>query len=93
MAVFTPPTADVVPAVLPETRGVQRLLFRHYGANPRGLSVLMRAGHYVTVATPNLDELAALVDGTTYFLGGHVYTVSATIATLLTADGYGAYLT
>lgn len=87
-ATFIPPTANIVPAVLPETRGVQRRLFRYYGPNPQGVSVLKRAGHYETVLNPVQDELETLVDGVTSFLGGHVYTVSDAVAALLVADGF-----
>ncbi len=88
MAVFIPPTALRVPPVLPETRGVQRSLFRHYGLNPQGLSVVFRAGHYVIAENPGVDELAPLTEGVTYFLGGHQYVVSDAVGALLLADGF-----
>lgn len=87
-AVFIPPSAPLVPPVLPETRGVQRRLFRHYGPWPRGLSVVFRNGHYVTVQNPLDEELQHLTDGVTYFLGGHNYIVDDDIAALLIADGF-----
>lgn len=32
-------------------------------------------------------------EGVTYFLGGHVYTITAAQVTALTASGYGAFIT
>lgn len=88
MATFIPPVANITPPVLPTTRGVQRRLFRYFGPWPQGLSVVYRAGHYVTVPNPYWEELALLVDGVTYFLGGHTYTVTTAVGNALTADGY-----
>lgn len=45
MPTFVPPTALLNPPVLPETRGVQRRLFRYFGPWPVGLSVV---GRYIT---------------------------------------------
>lgn len=93
MPTFRPPTLNDMPAVLPETRGPQRRLFRYFGGNPRGVSVVFSAtGHYVTVDTPSADLLVG-AEGTLWFLGGHVYTIDSAIAALLTADGYGALIT
>jgi hypothetical protein len=86
--IFSPPVVFDNPPVLPETRGIQRALFRHFGPYPRGRSVVYRAGHYVIVDTPPNEELLTLTEGVTYFLGGHVYTVDDDIAALLEADGF-----
>lgn len=52
-------------------------------------SVIKVAGHYTTVKAPGSDQLtAAGQEGVDWFIGGHVYTVSTTIATALNADGY-----
>lgn len=88
MPVFTPPLSYDMLSVLPETHGVQRQLFRYYAGNPRGLSVVKVAGHYTTVDTPYADILVGK-DGTDWFLGGHVYTVTQAVADALAADGYG----
>lgn len=85
--IFLPPTRNDMPAILPETHGVQRRLFRYYGGNPRGLSVVFASGHYVTVDNPSADQLVG-TEGIHWFLGGHVYLVDDDIAILLTADGY-----
>ena len=37
--IFTPPTADIVPPYLPETRGLQYLLFRYMPVRTRGVNV------------------------------------------------------
>lgn len=89
MPVFNPPLSYDMISVLPETRGVQRQLFRYYSGNPRGLSVVFVNGHYTTVDNPYAGDLVNLTDGITYFLGGHVYSVDSAIAALLIADGYG----
>jgi hypothetical protein len=86
---FTCPTIADVPRVLPESRGPGMLLMRHYRNLSRGRSVLKVAGHYTTVDVPTTDQLvAAGQEGTGYFLGGHVYSVTDTVATALAADGY-----
>ena len=96
---FTPPVVNSVPAVLPETRGVQRRLFRYYGPNPRGYSVIYRGEGYVAVENPESDTLAELDvmaraagyesgEGVVWFLGGHTYTISAEIALALDASGF-----
>jgi hypothetical protein len=85
---FNPPTVDYRPAVLPETHGVQRRLFRYFGGNPKGMSVVTVAGHFVTVDTPTMDQLVG-TEGVNWFLGGHVYVVTQAVADALAADGYG----
>lgn len=87
MATFVPPLVYDMASVLPETHGVQRSLFRYYGGNPRGLSVVKVAGHYTTVDGPSADTLVG-TEGVDWFLGGHTYTVTAAVATALGADGY-----
>lgn len=76
------------PPVSTEHRGIAYRLFRRYGPQPVGRSVVYRAGHYVTVETPDQLEVATLTDGVTYFMGGHEYWVSGTVAVALQADGY-----
>jgi hypothetical protein len=89
MPVFTPPLIADIPRILPDTRGPALLLMRHYRNLSRGRSVLKISGHYVTVDIPTTDQLvAAGAEGTGYFLGGHVYTVTDAVATALAADGY-----
>lgn len=85
---FIPPVALLNPPVLPDTRGVARRLFRYFGAQPVGMSVVYRAGHYVATQNPDQAELATLVQGVTYFLGGHEYWISDAVATALNADGF-----
>jgi hypothetical protein len=53
-----------------------------------GQTVIKVDGTYTTRPYPWLGELDGLVEGVDYFLGGHVYTVSQTIADALAADGY-----
>jgi hypothetical protein len=92
VATFNPPTQNVVPGVLPATGGIQRRLFRYYGGNPQGRSVVLVGGHYAIVDNPYADVLVG-AEGTGWFLGGHVYTVTSAVAAALTADGFGAYIT
>ena len=87
-SVFIPPIELHNPPVQAEHRGLAYRLFRYMGPQPVGLSVLYRNGHYVTVETPDQLEVAALTDGITYFMGGHVYVVSDAVAATLAADGY-----
>lgn len=73
------------PPVLPETRGIERRLFRHYGPWPRGRSVIKVAGVYRTVDNP--DQLT-LASATEVYLGGHEYVISDATADALQAAGY-----
>lgn len=89
MPFFTPPTVDDIPRVLPDTRGPARLLMRHYSPLTRGRSVLKVGGHYITVDIPlNADLETAGREGYEWFLGGHLYTITDSVATALLADGY-----
>jgi hypothetical protein len=83
--IFQPPTADTVPPFLPTTRGPVRRLFRHYKARARGRSVLRIGGVYLTVDTPSQTQIDS---ATEVYQGGHVYTVTQTVADALTAAGY-----
>jgi hypothetical protein len=90
MPTFTPPTIDDVPRILPDTRGPAYRLMRHYSNLARGRSVVWDGTHYHTVDIPTTDQLvAAGVEGTHWFLGGHgPYTVTTAVGNALTADGY-----
>jgi len=57
---------------------------------PRGVALLVNGTTVVENQYPSQDDLA---NAQYYFLGGHVYTVSDEQAAILTAAGYGAYLT
>jgi len=92
MPTFFPPVSYTLPQITADTRGVQYRLFRYYGGNPVGRSVVLVSGHYVTIDYPSQETLASLTIGQDYFLGGHYYDVTAAVAAALTADGYGAYL-
>ena len=86
------PVHNVVPPLLPDTRGVQRRLWRYYGANPRGRSLIGPYPTYTTVDNPAADQLVG-TEGVDWFLGGHSYVVSDVVGTALQASGYGANLT
>lgn len=88
-SVFTPPTVDDVPRVLPDTRGPALLLMRHYSELPRGRSVVKVGATYTTMDIPTTDQMtAAGVEGTDWFLGGHTYVVTDAVAAALFAAGY-----
>lgn len=57
---------------------------------PRGQSLLVTGNTVTMIETPSQDDLAA---ADYYFLGGHEYTVTDQQAAVLTAAGYGDYLT
>lgn len=91
MPIFQPPTARVTPHAPPGTRGLAVRLFRHYRPLPKGLSVLQLADEsWVTKEYPTQEEVDSSLH---YFIGGHVYTVTDEVASLLTAAGYGGYVT
>ncbi len=85
MPVFSPPTVDDVPRVLPESRGPGVLLMRHYRLLARGRTVIKLGGTYRTVDNPEQFTLDA---ATEVYLGGHIYTVTQAVADALTAAGY-----
>ena len=57
---------------------------------PRGVTLLVNGSTVTENRTPSQDDLA---DADYYFLGGHTYVVSNAQAAVLTAAGYGDYLT
>ena len=71
-----------------EHRGIAYRLFRYMGPQPCGKSVLYLDERYVTVENPSQLLFDGLVEGVTYFLGGHEYAVSEEVAAALAADGY-----
>jgi hypothetical protein len=83
--IFSPPTVADIPRVLPETRGVAYRLMRHYSPTVRGRSVLRTAGVYRTLDNPSQTDIDAASE---VYLGGHIYTVTQTVADALTIAGY-----
>lgn len=57
---------------------------------PRGITLLVNGTTVTESRTPSQDALAA---ATTYYLGGHTYTLSDAEAQVLINAGYGSYLT
>lgn len=57
---------------------------------PRGISLLVTGTSVIENQTPSQDDLS---NCDYYFLGGHTYTISDEQAAVLTAAGYGEYLT
>ena len=62
-------------------------LFSRY-TTTTGVSVVKVDGTYTTVPYPWLGTIADLTEGVDYFLGGHIYEVSESVASALAADGY-----
>ena len=102
MATFTPPSVSY-----PNESGdwLMDMLLQNHGLTVYSLdggATFKTAGEY-----PYLGDLASVdpttsantgpsanaQEGVTYFLGGHVYTITAAQVTALTASGYGAYIT
>lgn len=50
-------------------------------------------GELASIDPTTMQTLGPGVEGTTYFLGGHVYTITQAVANTLTAAGYGANIT
>ena len=57
---------------------------------PRGVTLLVNGTTVTENQTPSQDDLAA---ADYYFLGGHEYTIENSVAAILIAAGYGAYVT
>lgn len=64
-----------------------RMLFRHYGGQPEGRNVYILTDGTVTENDQSDQTLVART-----LFGGHYETVTDAEALLLTAAGYGAYL-
>lgn len=62
---------------------------RHRPNGPRGRSVIKLAGTYITLDGPTQAQQDA---ATEVYIGGHMYEISDTIATSLTAAGYSIIL-
>lgn len=90
MPTFQPPVENTGPRVLPDTQGPARWLFSHYSPGPVGRTVLKINGVYATYETPDTNQTA---EATEVYQGGHVYEITAAVATALTNAGYGAYIT
>lgn len=91
MPTFQPPVANDRPPVYltrdhyrPVPKLGQRLM-SHFGAQPRGRTVLKVAGVYATYDYPTQDQIDS---ATEVYLGGHVYEVTQTVADALVAAGY-----
>ena len=79
---LTPPTVNETPA------GFGRLFWRYPIA--RGDSLLIYGSQVVRVRTPSVQEFQ---EADYAYSGGHVYTITDTEKNILTAAGYGAYIT
>lgn len=79
MPAFTPPT---VKQRMPGDR-----LFSRYGVQV-GQSVVRKNGVFTLDPFPWLGDLTGLVDGTDYFLGGHIYQVTDAIGVELETAGF-----
>lgn len=90
MPTFNPPVR-YQSLVTPGTRGVARLLFRHYRGIPVGITVIRRQnGTYYQKQYPTHEELQAAA---AYYLGGSVYQITEQEAADLIAAGYGSGIT
>lgn len=99
MPLFAPPTVVELPAIAdPERYDLAALRHARYYA-PRvavGRSVLKISGSYQTVANPTQAQLDSCdevlwPDGTIapeFYLGGHIYDITAAQAAALTTAGY-----
>lgn len=88
MATFVPPTDNLVRWADPFNPRVEHRLFRFLSPGARGRNVFKLTDNSYTEDQPgDMTTVAA-----TYH-GGHEHTVSSAEATLLTAAGYGSYLT
>lgn len=53
-----------------------------------GLSVVKKAGHYLTTPYPWLGEIATLSEGRDWFQGGRTYEITDAVADALRDDGF-----
>lgn len=80
---FIPPTIKTFPV------GNHRL-FEFFQKLSQGVTVYKIGSVYYEDPYPDSDVLATASE---VYYGGHIYTVSNTVAAALTTAGYGAYLT
>lgn len=84
MPTLTPPTED-------QSLETHHPLFGRYKLN-RGLTLLVSGATVVLAQYPDHQDIAdGLYDHV--YLGGYTYTISTDEAAVLTAAGYGAYIT
>jgi hypothetical protein len=57
---------------------------------PRGVTLIINGSTVTATLYPYQDDLS---NADSYYLGGHAYTISDSQAAILTAAGYGSYLT
>lgn len=79
---FTPPTVD-------DGLETTHPLFRRYKLR-RGVSVLVQGSTVTAVQYPDQQSLGNYDH---VYLGGHIYPISGAERDVLTAAGYGAYIT
>lgn len=79
MPTFEPPVRRYNPATYPWAR--EEVPFRYYRGTPKGSNVYLRANG---TAVENWDP----GDAAYVYLGGHVYDITETEASLLQAAGY-----
>jgi hypothetical protein len=85
MPTFNPPTHEE--PIRTDTKPL--CYFRLTWAN----SIVRINGTLTSVRTPSSEQLtAAGTEGTDFFMGGRVYTVTTTVANELTAAGFGSGL-
>jgi len=65
----------------------------NFYTQPHPAAIVKRNGHYVRVYAPTWEELDVLEEGTDHFAEGREYTVTTQVASDLTADGFGEYIT
>lgn len=85
MPTFVPPTADTVQNYRADADPVAKAFGRHFKLRACGKTVIKEDGVYRTKSYPTQAELEA---ADAYYLGGHIYEVSAAEATALTAAGF-----
>ena len=96
MPTFSPPSEHEGTFARGQVGRPERRFWSYYQAVPRGMTVIKTGGVYRTVPAPDQLQLEAAdlitdPDGTQrrgYFLGGHIYAVTDTIALELIAAGY-----
>lgn len=82
MPVLRPPTRDLGPVAL------DRLHIRY--KIPRGIALIVNGAAVTENQYPSQRDLE---NATAFYLGGHVYEITDAEATVLTAAGYGAFIT
>jgi hypothetical protein len=85
---FSPPSQSTLPPILPESTGLPRRLFRHYGNGREGINVYILSDGTVTETDQDMTRTTEPYVVMVFWGGTGPYPVDDTMRALLEANGY-----